>query len=586
MGLGGVGLEDNGVARDQILVVHDSPAIRETLAILLGGDYEVHGCEVAEYAARDPSAALPRLLIADARAAAYPVPTGAAVLWLDETDPDTAPLGRGVSPRILRQRVAAALTPAAPPQPSARSRLAPPFVPAHAARLLAEATRSNLPVHLIGEPGTGKRAVARALHAACRTGSLLTIDAAGAERMLSTLPADVGTVFIDRVESLPVAAQQALSGGLTAAGTLLRADGRAVRIITATTTDLAEAADAGRFSPELYYRLTLLSVLLPPLRTRPADIAPLARQLATDLAALLGRPPVALSERALTRLTHYLWFGNLAELEAVLTRSIAGASHGTIDADDLLFDSRASARPAPDVQPTEGPPGLGTQPLDLIVNELAHEFKNPLVTLKTFAHHLCQAPVTDGDAEQVARLTGEAVARIDQTLENLLEFTRLEVPAATALNLSTLLDPVLEQCRHALAARGVHVEHDVLPAVSVSGDPQQLAYALANLLRALARDLAAGSGLRVAFAPPSTIVIRLPEGTHALGNHLATVLGRSSDTNPAPSLGIAIANAVLARNGAQLTVVPEDPSTVRVRLQPADDPALDITYGTASRLSG
>jgi hypothetical protein len=80
-------------------------------------------------------------------------------------------------------------------------------------------------------------------------------------------------------------------------------------------------------------------------------------------------------------------------------------------------------------------------------------------------------------------------------------------------------------------------------------------------------------------------VIHLPEGTQALGNHLAAVLGGTAETNPQPR-GVAIANAVLARNGAQLTVAPEDPSTVRVRLQPDDDPSLDVTYGTASRLSG
>lgn len=578
------------MALHRILVVHDSPAMRETLAILLGGDYDVRVCELAEYATCDPSEFPPHLLIADPRARAYPIPTGAAVLWLEapEATPSAAPFGQPFSARGLRQRVAAALTTPRLPQPDARVRLEPPFVPSEAAHLLAEATRSSLPVHLFGEPGIGKRVVARALHAACRMGLLLATDATDAERTLGALSPEVGAVFLDRVESLSVAGQQMLLSGLGAAGTLTRPDGSAVRVITATATDLAEAADAGRFSPELYYRLTLLTVHLPPLRARPSDIPSLAQHLAAELAAALGRTPVTLSERALGRLANYLWFGNLAELEAVLGRSIARAHGSAIDADDLLFDGRVRGPAVTERRPADPPPGLGAQPLDLIVNELAHEFKNPLVTLKTFAHHLCHTPAAgDGEVEQVARLTGEAVARIDQTLENLLEFTRLETPAATALYLSTLLDPVLEQCHQALAARGVHVEHDVLPAVPVCGDPQQLAYALANLLRALARDLPAGAALRVGFAPPSTIVIRLPEGTQALGNHLATVLGRSADAAPAPPLGVAIANAVLARNGAQLTVAPEDPSTVRVCLQPADAaPSLGADYGTTSRLSG
>ncbi|MGE0520109.1 MAG: sigma 54-interacting transcriptional regulator [Candidatus Binatia bacterium] len=567
------GVEEKRVALHRILVVHDSPAVRETLAILLGADYEVQTTTVDDYLASEADEPPPRLLIAAGRAGVRAVPHGAAVLWLDDAGATLArpALGRQFSPRQLRQRVAAALARSMPPTPGVHSRLEPPFVPADVARTLAEATRSALPLHVSGEPGVGKRAIARAVHAAWGTSALVAVDALDLDRALNAPPAGAGTLFIDRVDLLAPAAQQQLLAGMTSAGLLSAADGRSLRVITAAATDLGEALEAGGFSSELYYRLTLLAAHLPPLRARREDIAPLARQLAADFAAAFGRGPVVLGERALARLSNYLWFGNIAELEAVLARTVACAHRPVIEAEDLLFDgTRLMPAAAPIPKPEVRATGLGTQQLDLIINELAHEFKNPLVTLKTFAHHLSRADSNGINHDQAARLTGEAVARIDQTLENLLEFTRLDAPAVQTLGLAALLDPVLEECRFALAKRGIRVENDSLPATPVTGDPQQISYALGNLLRALARDLPSASALHVAFAPPANITIRLPDGVEPLGNHLATLLGRTADTSQAPPLGVAIANAVLSRNGAQLTVAPEDPSTIRVRFQPAD----------------
>lgn len=582
----GEGLEDRGLALQRILVVHDSPAVRETVGILLGAEYDVQAAGVDEYLAHGIHAAAPHLLIAPCSLTRHPLPA-AAVLWVDDGrgQAPSPSLSPQFSPRELRQQVISALArPLPPPRPGARSRLEPPFVPAETAHTLAEAARSQLPLHLVGPPGVGKRALARAVHARGADGELVWIDAAELETALANLSAQAATVFIDRVETLSPSAQQRLLASLDAAGGVRRADGGTARLISAAVGDLAAAAEAGRFAPALYYQLTLLTAPLPPLRERAADIAPLARQLAADLAAALGRPPVTLTARALERLTNYLWFGNLAELEAVLARSLALGRGSSLDAGDLLFDGarpRPLARP-PAAAPAAAPP-FAAEPLDLIINELAHEFKNPLVTLKTFAHHLRRTPSED-DA-QVARLTGEAVEQIDQTLENLLEFTRLEAPATQTLPLATLLDPVLQDCRYALGARGLRLEHDALPAVAVSGDPQQLGYALGNLLRALARDLPSGAELRVGFKAPAAVTIQLPAGTDPLGNHLATLLDRTTDPTQAPPLGVAIAHTVLTRNGAELSVGEEGPATVVVRFCRADaeHPTKVLVNGSAPR---
>ena len=580
------------MALHHILVVHDSPAVRETVGILLAGEFEVQGMEVDQYLSRRAFEPPPRLLIAAPLIGGRPLPEGAGVLWVDDGSgrlPSGTVLTRQFTPRELRRQVAAALAqPVEPPAPRA-TRLEPPFVPAETGRMLAEALRSPLPLHLAGEPGVGKRAIARGVHAAQGRGQLLALDAGEIAAAPFQIPADTATLFVTRIETLSPAAQQLLLGALGPTGGLRAADGGPVRLITACTSDLGDALDAGRFSPELYYRLTLLCAELPPLRERAADIPALAHRLVADLAQALGRPPVALTERALERLANYLWFGNVSELEAVLARTLAVGRQSSIDADDLSFDSARLPRArGGDAAAPEGRAPLGAQQLDLIINELAHEFKNPLVTLKTFAHHLRRTLKGGDDAEQAVRLTGEAVEQIDQTLENLLEFTRLADPALQTRPLPQLLDPILEECRFALSSRGVKIEHDALPPVSVRVDPQQLGYAIGNLVRAMGRDLARGSALHIGFAPPATLTIRLPEGADPLGNHLAVLIGETADAVTTPPLGVAIANAVLGRNGAQLAVSAEDPATVLVRLQATDaatnlKPAKGAANGSASR---
>ncbi|MBX3027526.1 sigma 54-interacting transcriptional regulator [bacterium] len=572
--------------------MHDSPAVRETVGILLAGEFEVQAMEVDQYLSRRVIEPLPRLVIAAPAIAGRPLPEGAAPLWVDDGSgrlPEGPALTRQFSPRELRRQVAAALARPVEPVAARTTRLEPPFVPLEAGRILAEAARSSLPLHLAGEPGVGKRAIARAIHAAQGHGQMVMADASDLALLLADLPDDASTLFVTRVETLAPDGQQRLLAALDPTGGLRAAAGSAVRLITATTGDLGDALDAGAFSPALYYRLTLLRAELPPLRQRAADIPALATRLIADLAPLLGRSPAVLTERARERLANYLWFGNISELEAVLARTLALGRQTVIDADDLSFDGARLPRGRPTAAPAaaEGASALAAEQLDLIINELAHEFKNPLVTLKTFAHQLRRGASGSEDAAQAARLTGEAVEQIDQTLENLLEFTRLADPAPQIHPLAQLLDPILEECRHALAPRGVHIEHDALPNTAVRVDPRQLSYALGNLVRTLARDLGRGSALHIGFAPPATLTLRLPEGADPLGSHLAVLLGRAADTAAAPPLGVAIANAVLDRNGAQLAVASEDPATVLVRLQATDaaptlTPAKGTMHGSAS----
>lgn len=582
----------------RILVVDDSPAVRETVGILLGNDYEVHASRVDDYLASGIPDPPPHLIITQHLAPSEPdprrFPAGVPVLWIgDGNGPqrDGAHLSRRFSPRELRQRVAELLSAPRsidpPPQRRSDTRLHAPFLPAAAARGISTALTTDLPLHLIGEPGTGKRAIAKGVHAARNGGPFLALPAAHFDPAVLAAPGcGGGTLFIDAVDQLDGQSQQALLAVLEPTGLVRTAEAAGLRLVTATSGDLEAAVDSGAFAPALYYRITVLTAHLPPLRDRSDEIPALAQAIGAELGALLGRPEVRFTPRALERLSNYLWFGNIAELEAVLARTIALASEPLIDADALLFEAgQLRGSPAGGVIPARNGAGtLAGRPLDLIINELAHEFKNPLVTIKTFAHHLRRALPRGGDDEQAARLTGEAVQQIDQTLENLLEFTRLENPVPQSVPLGAVLTPVFAECGRALAARGGALEHGTVPRVMVRGDPQQLAYALMNLLRALTRDLAPKAPLKVRYDHPATLIITLPDGASPFGNHLATLLDRPADGSSAIPLGVAIANAVLERNGAQVAFADDTPSTIIVRFAAADDQTVVAGNGTSPRI--
>lgn len=582
----------------RILIVDDSPAVRETVSILLSGEYEVLAARLDEYAARGLQGPLPHLIIAPRaalRGHARRFPAGVPVLWIEpftdvpSSGPPGASLPRRFSPRELRRRVAELLA-----APVARgsatlhgARLHPPYVATDASRALGEALATGLPLHLVGEPGIGKRSVARAIHATGKDGPFLALSGRHFDpAVLATPGRHTGTLFIDCVEQLAPPAQDGLLAALDPTGLARTVDGGGLRLITTAVGELGAAVDAGTFSPDLYYRLTVLTVHLAPLRERCDDIPALGQMLAAELTALLGRAPMTLTDRALDRLANYLWFGNLAELEAVLARSIALCREAVIDADDLLFDGARlpAERGAASAVVHDSGAALGGRPLDLIINELAHEFKNPLVTIKTFAHHLHRSLPGSGEDAQVARLTGDAVEQIDQTLENLLEFTRLETPVPQAVLLAAVLDPVLEACGRSLAARGVGLDHPPTPPVAVRGDPQQLAYALTNLVRALSRDLGPPSRIALRYGLPAALTIELPCGADPFGSRLATLLDRADDEPPAVPLGVAIANAVLERNGAHVALADHSPSTITVRFSPADAHAEVAGNGTSPRL--
>lgn len=589
------------VVRQKILILDDSPALRETLRTVLEGDYSVQTLTPAEYA-HDNGKRLhqPDLIICSDAGGVPPLGAAVPVVWV--TDRITGPppglvsgpwriLSRSFSPFQLRQLVAAMLAATSRPagHRALQARLVPPFITREAAHIASHAARVRLPLLMYGEPGTGKRELAHAIHAEGGAGVFLPVAARSfAAHPLQVDPAiALGTLFLDGLELLDITGQERLRALLRPDGLVVTGAGVGLRLITAATSDLAELVDRGKFAHDLYYRIGVLRIRLPPLRDRTADLPALADQILRFLSGSLGLPPPALTPRATARLCNYMWFGNIAEFESVLARSLSLRRPLTLDAEDLLFEtSQVVQESTAEDRPATVTRRLAGQAIELIANELAHEFKNPMVTIKTFAHHLQKMLQNEAGQEEVARLTGEAVDQMDRVLENLIEFTRLGQPNLQAVALATLLAEPLSQLARDLEQQGGRLACSSVPErAMVRVDPDQIGYAIENLFRAVSRMGGPGACLTVSFPALTALAVHLEGGQRGPGTHLAAMVGESPDSGASLPLGIAIAQVLIERNGGSLDL-PHDGQIVRVcvTLAPAEQEEEVLSgNGSASR---
>jgi DNA-binding NtrC family response regulator len=233
---------------------------------------------------------------------------------------------------------------------------------ARVAETVERVAPSNATVLLLGETGTGKEVVARALHlhstrseqpfvavnCAVLKGELLESELFGHEKGAFTgadrsRPGRVetargGTLFLDEIGELPQALQAKLLRLLQekeyerlGSDRTQRAD---IRVIAATHIDLAAAIRAGAFREDLYYRLKVISIRIPPLREREADILSLAEWLLARHAAESARSPPRLTKDVKLALERYPWPGNVRELSNVMERCVLLAGD-TVDLCDL-----------------------------------------------------------------------------------------------------------------------------------------------------------------------------------------------------------------------------------------------------------
>lgn len=222
---------------------------------------------------------------------------------------------------------------------------------------LGHVAPSDAPVLLWGEPGVGKEHAARRLHtlSPCRERPFVVLRCAGlsAEALGSELygpnpgrsallnpvgleAARGGTLLLDGVDELGLMAQTVLLLALHALRPPSTSPRRLPppRLVTSSTEDLRERVRRGRFRRDLYHRLAVVRLHLPPLRERREDLAPLIAELLAEHEAQ-GLPSFTLAPDAEELLRSYLWPGNVRELAAVLTQVAWRAHSGVIHARDL-----------------------------------------------------------------------------------------------------------------------------------------------------------------------------------------------------------------------------------------------------------
>ncbi|OGS04694.1 MAG: hypothetical protein A3G41_00350 [Elusimicrobia bacterium RIFCSPLOWO2_12_FULL_59_9] len=217
-------------------------------------------------------------------------------------------------------------------------------------------------VLILGESGTGKELIARRLHLRSgRRGRFIPVDcgaipenlleneffghekgaytdASRAAQGLMEL-ADGGTFFLDEVCELPGSLQAKLLRALQekqfrrVGGAEIRSVD--VRIVTATNKDIEQEIKAGRFREDLFYRLNVISLRLPPLRERAEDVSLLAQHYLPKIAKEMRRPVTRLDDSAVEILAHYSWPGNIRELQNVLRKSVVVCEGDTLKATDL-----------------------------------------------------------------------------------------------------------------------------------------------------------------------------------------------------------------------------------------------------------
>ncbi|WP_370600059.1 sigma-54-dependent transcriptional regulator [Pseudomonas nitroreducens] len=225
-------------------------------------------------------------------------------------------------------------------------------------------TDSNVLIQ--GESGTGKELVARALHNLSKRtkAPLISVNCAAIPETLieSELfghekgaftgasagraglveAADGGTLFLDEIGELPLEAQARLlrvlqEGEIRRVGSV-QSQKVDVRLIAATHRDLKMLAKTGQFREDLYYRLHVISLKLPPLRERGADVMEIARAFLARQCSQMGRPVLSFSHEAEQAIRHYPWPGNVRELENAIERAVILSEGLEIPADLLGID--------------------------------------------------------------------------------------------------------------------------------------------------------------------------------------------------------------------------------------------------------
>ncbi|MCP5055493.1 MAG: nitric oxide reductase transcriptional regulator NorR [bacterium] len=302
-------------------------------------------------------------------------------------------------------------------------------VMAHLREEIALVARSDLAVLITGETGVGKELVARSLHAGSARGEepLIYVNCAALPESLAESElfghlrgaftgaegaragkfevADGGTLFLDEIGELPLGLQPKLlralqEGEIQRVGSdrPLRVD---VRIVAATNRNLDVEVEAGRFRSDLYHRLNVYRIAVPPLRQRREDIPALAGAFCDEDRRRLGVGPVRLAPEAVDRLASFAWPGNVRELQNALSRAVLHASAHVQRGKAVIVraeDIEPGAALAPEATEEAARPAGLPLPRGQSLSEAVEEYRRTMIRAAVSEH--------DGNWAAAARALG------------------------------------------------------------------------------------------------------------------------------------------------------------------------------------
>ncbi len=331
------------------------------------------------------------------------------------------------------------------------------------ASTIAQVAPTSLSVLIHGESGTGKELIAKAIHENSSRAErpLITVNCGaipegifeseifghekgaftGADRQRKGMfeLADGGTIFLDEIGEMPLFSQVKILRVLET-GEFMRVGGQTpirtdVRVVAATNRDLASEVQEGNFRQDLFFRLKAITILLPPLRDRPEDIAELAEFFAADFCRRNGRQPLSFSPEALELLEGHYWQGNIRELKNFTESLLIFAQGQRIDGElvrqRLAQDGSSANLPILSAPGGAEDPGISPDLLRQMFFYIQHE----LAEIRSRVEELGRRQEAAAQEVDLTQMTVEELER-DHMREVLAEYGGNRARAAKSLGIS------------------------------------------------------------------------------------------------------------------------------------------------------
>jgi DNA-binding NtrC family response regulator len=615
----------------RILVIDESEVVRETLALILGREFAVSkralGSQGIPFSVAQAEADLlilgisPRYELEAGSLIRFAAQFPFAVLFLVDSKSLTRTiqseaqvgfLTKPFNPYDLQEKVGQllarrAVVPKPAQTPQDRNDLSGyldyPYLSRSSASIVHRFASARLPLLIAGELGCGQD---RVISAVCQLDGTpffrVSIDASEAtseylaQKALQlsfhegfvTTPINLVIHNLDRSSS---SAQSSLFNFTQEIEQKLPN----VRYLSTASNDLLEKVFRGEFLETLYYKLATLTLKLLPLRERQEDIVALAGWFARRYGQLLGIGEPVISPEADSRLRNYLWFGNLKELESVIARTLALRRKLTIAADDLVFEfGETSVTPKEPLDYSEvgrdssgmelmsSQPGCGpysvandknghgrSVDLNLLIHELAHEFKNPMVTIKTFAQLLGDRYQDENFRTRFQEVVGGDIERMDELLEVMIEFADFRQPQPGDFSLDDKLRAITVELQAECAKRQTQFAREGNGAAHViRADEAQLTYILRNVLLATLWETKIGSEIRLQLTSDGVLTIshlREEPRMASIGRYIGNAFSQPLES--ILPLRVLLAKYLLEKNGGRFKREPSDDDKEILRME-------------------